>query len=193
MKPLPLDQWDPSLQPVIDDMNGTPINVHSLMANHPALLNAWWRYRQYIVRGGELTQRDCELVILRVATRMRAWYEWGSHVDRGLAAGLSMEEIDRVKSSPVSSAWSESDALLLRAVDQLVDRHGIDDALQSALAKHYSRKQIMDIIAVHGVYVTIGCMVNTWGLQLDDSVQARLPAGVTRAAFEQDGLSANSD
>ena len=37
MKPLPPTQWDESLQPVLDDMNGRPLNVHGLMANHPKL------------------------------------------------------------------------------------------------------------------------------------------------------------
>ena len=84
MRPLPLPEWDDSLERVLDDMDGQPLNVHGLMANHPDLLNAWWDYRNYSVRGGALDQRDCELVILRVAVHMRNWYEWAAHVDRAL-------------------------------------------------------------------------------------------------------------
>ena len=98
MKPVPLQDWDHSLQHVIDDMNGIAINIHALMANHPALLNAWWDLRNYLVHGGDLDQRQCELVILRVAVHMRSWYEWGSHVVRGIDSGLSTEEIARVQS-----------------------------------------------------------------------------------------------
>jgi len=65
MKPLPPNEWDPSLQHVIDDMNGRPIHMHCLLANHPDLLSAWWTYRMHSVQGGDLEQRDCELVILR--------------------------------------------------------------------------------------------------------------------------------
>ena len=35
MQPLPLQQWDESLDHVVSDMNGRPLNVHSLMANYP--------------------------------------------------------------------------------------------------------------------------------------------------------------
>ena len=87
MKPLPPSQWDPSLQHIIDEMQGRPINLHRLLANHPALLKAWWTYRMYAVHGGSLELRETEILILRVAVHMRAWYEWAAHVDRGLATG----------------------------------------------------------------------------------------------------------
>lgn len=185
MEPLPPDQWDQSLQYVIDDMRGCPLNVHSLMANHPELLNAWWDYRNYSVSGGALEQRDRELVILRVAVHLRLWYEWASHVVRGLAADLTMDEIDRVMTGPAAAQWSDRDALLLTAVDQLIQDRSIDDNTQSALAEYFSTNQIMDVIAVQGLYVTLGCMINTWGLELDEHVAAQLPKGVTREKFEQ--------
>ncbi len=185
MKPLPLDQWDESLEHVIDDMAGDPLNVHSLMANHPDLLNAWWDYRNYSVRGGALAQRDCELVILRVAAHLKNWYEWACHVERGLASGLSIEEIERVREGPGARGWSGHDAILLRCVDELLSTRAIGSATRDKLTEHFSEKQVMDIIAIHGMYVTLGCMINTWGLALDPSVQERLPASVSREAFER--------
>ena len=83
-QPLPSEHWDKTLEPIIAGTNGGPINVHKLMANNPALLKAWWDFRNHSVEGGTLGKRSGELVILRVAVHMQAWYEWGSHVDRGL-------------------------------------------------------------------------------------------------------------
>ena len=185
MKPLPLKEWDASLSHVVDDMNGRPLNVHSLMANHPELLNAWWAFRNYSVRGGALVQRDCELVILRIAVHMRSWYEWASHVDRGLASGLSIEEIERVIDGPDASEWNDRDALLLGSVDELVTERGICPNTQARLAEHFSANQVMDIIAIHGMYISLACMINTWGLALDEPIQNRLPAGVSRDDFER--------
>ncbi len=182
--PLPLEDWDPSLSHVIEDMKGRPLNVHSLLANHPALLRAWWDFRNYSVAGGDLGARGGELVILRTAVHLKAWYEWGSHVDRGLACGLSMEEIDRVKRGPLDEAWSEADRLLLQAVDELFAEQAISAETQSELAKHYSVRELMDIMAIHGMYVILGCMINTWGLELDAHVQARLPEETTKESFE---------
>ena len=147
MQPIPPDQWDPSLQHIIDDMHGRPIQIHCLLANHPALLNAWWSYRMHSVQGGDLEQRDCELVILRVAVHMQAWYEWAAHVDRGLVAGLSLDEIYRVAEGPSAVAWNEKDSALLSAVDQLIGERTINQATQTRLENFFSAKQVMDIAA----------------------------------------------
>jgi alkylhydroperoxidase/carboxymuconolactone decarboxylase family protein YurZ len=185
MKPLPLKEWDASLDHIVDDMQGRPLNVHSLIANHPELFKAWWAFRNYAVRGGALAQRDCELVILRIAVHMRNWYEWASHVDRGLAAGLSIEEIERVRHGSNASEWDDRDALLLGSVDELVTERGIRPATRSRLAEHFSPNQVMDIIAIHGMYIILACMLNTWELALDEPIQSRLPASVSRDDFER--------
>lgn len=184
VSPLAVDQWDESLSFIKADMNGNPINVHRLMAHHPELLKAWWNFRNYSVRGGALGKRKGELVILRVALHMRAWYEWGSHVERALDCGLSRKEIERVKLGGDASGWDESEAMLLNAIDELIATHGLKPATHAQLRVHYDLKQVMDIIAIHGMYVILACMINTWGLELDPQVQAKLPVDVTKSDFE---------
>jgi len=185
MKPLPPDQWDPALQHVLDDMNGRPINIHCLLANHPQLLKSWWQYRMYLVCGGDLEQRETELIILRVAVHMKAWYEWAAHVDRGLTAGLSMTEIERVAAGPEATDWNEQDTTLLSVVDSLVHTRRIDAAERTALEAHFSDRQILDIISIQGLYVTIACIIGTWGIEIEDAVARRLPEGVTQQSFEE--------
>ena len=191
MKPLPPDQWDPSLQHIIDDMHGRPIQIHCLLANHPALLKAWWGYRMYSVKGGDLEQRECELVILRVAVHMKAWYEWAAHVDRGLTTGLTLGEICRVAEGPTALAWNDKDAVLLGAVDELIADHGIDHATRTRLETFFSEKQVMDIVSLQGLYVTIACMIGTWPVEIEEHVVQRLPEEVTEESF-RDLLSATN-
>ena len=182
--PLPPADWDPALRPIIDDMKGRPLNVHSLMAHHPTLLKALWDFRNYSVQGGELGRRRGELVILRVAVLMKAWYEWASHVERGLACGLSRAEIERVKAGAAAPGWDPAEALILTAVDELVAGHALSPETQHKLRDHYSIQQVMDIMAIAGMYVILGCMINSWGLELDQHVTEKLPADVTRESFE---------
>ena len=61
-RPVNVEQWPPELSAIAADMNGKPINVHRLMANNPALLNAWWTFRNHAVSGGALGTRKAELV-----------------------------------------------------------------------------------------------------------------------------------
>ena len=48
-------------------------------------------------------------------------------------------------------------------------------------------QQIMDLIAIHGMYLILGCMINIWGLTLEDDILQRLPGRITESQF----LSAN--
>ena len=171
-----LSAWEKSLQPVIDDMGGRPLNIHALLANHPALLEAWWPLRMHLVNGGDLDRRHCELVILRVAAHMKSWYEWASHVVRGLDCGLSLEEIQSVRDP--GAAWNESDAVLLDAVDELMDNDALSSTTLQRLAPHFTNQQILDVMHLRGMYMTIACVIRTWGLELDKTVAARLPESV---------------
>lgn len=147
----------------------------------------------YSVRGGELAQRDAELIILRVAVHMEAWYEWAAHVDRGLACGLSLPEIYRVAEGPAASEWSKQDQLLLLAVDQLVTRHAIDRETRERLAKYFSERQILDIVSLQGLYVTIACIIGTWPIEIESRIAARLPKEVSEESFRALLLAANSN
>lgn len=183
MRPLHPNDWHPSLRHILDAMDGQPLELHCLLANHPGLLNAWWNYRMHSVSGNDLVRRDAELVILRVAVHMRAWYEWAAHVDRGMAAGLSLAEIERVAQGPTADGWSTSEAALLQAVDELVQQNGLSAATREALSRFLSDRQVLDVVSLQGMYVTIACLLRTWPLDVEEFVLRRLPPEVTEAAF----------
>jgi alkylhydroperoxidase family enzyme len=193
MQVLAPEQWDPSLQHIIDEMHGEPINIHRLLANHPPLLAAWWGYRMYFVTGGDLQKREAELVILRVAVLMKSWYEWAAHVDRGLASGLLIEEIECVASGPEAVSWSEKDRALLRSVDALVNERCIQPDLRLQLQRHFDERQVLDIISIQGMYVTIACILDTWPIEIEDEVLRRIPASVSEQSFTDLISAANRD
>ena len=82
MQPLPPEDWDSSLQPIIEAMNGRPIQIHCLLANHPALLQAWWSYRMHSVRGGDLAQREARADQRAVAVGAGHGADGGERVGR---------------------------------------------------------------------------------------------------------------
>lgn len=177
------ENWDPSLDFIIKQMNGAPLNVHKLLAKHPRLLAAWWNFRNYSVEGGDLGRRCGELVILRVASYLKSWYEWSSHVDRSLKCGLKLSEIKNVNKELDESDWSKKEFLLLSAVDQLIAKKRLDNNVYRDLRSYFTDKQIMDIVAIHGMYIILGCMINIWGLTLEDDIAQRLPESITETQF----------
>ena len=169
--PLAVSEWDPMLASIANDMRGRPLNVHKLMANHPDLLVAWWNLRNHAVSGGALRQRHRELIILRVAVYMKSWYEWASHVERGLKAGISIDEIEQIRSGALESDWDVGDSLLLRATGECLQDKKISPGTLADLSRHFDPTQVMDLITICGVYTILGTMINTWGLELDDFIE----------------------
>lgn len=174
LKPLPPTLWADRLADILKDMEGNPLNVHRLMAHNPDLLQAWWAFRNHSVTGGTLGKRKVELLILRVAVHMKSWYEWAAHVDRALQTGIEMDTIDALLQPLRDGNWPEEEAALLRAVDELTYDHAICESTLAALQNLYSTEQIMDMVAIHGMYLILAAMIRTWNLPLDDEIAQRI-------------------
>ena len=184
LAPVGDEHWPDALRHVFNDMRGNPINVHRLMAHHPELLGAWWDYRNHFVAGGTLGQRRAEIVILSVANALGNAYEWDSHVDRGLAAGLSPEEIRAIRDG--APTFDGADAVLVAMVDALLRERHIPAELLARARQHFDARAVIDVIFLQGAYLTLGCLLDTFPVPLDAGVAARLKghgervAGITR-------------
>ena len=183
LAPLPVEQWSGGIQSVLADMQGAPLNVHKLMAHNPALLKAWWSFRNHSVNGGTLGRRLGEFVILRVSLHLGAWYEWASHVDRSLRIGVTREEIQRIAVRETRPGWPDMEAVLLEAVDDLMEMRRLSADTQKQLAQHFSDAQVLDIIAIQGMYVILGNMILSWGLELDTTVKEKIADTTNREEF----------
>jgi alkylhydroperoxidase family enzyme len=184
LQTVPTEAWDSSLAHIVEDMDGKPLNIHRLLANHPDLLSAWWSLRKYLVAGGSLGKRNAELVILRTAVRARNWYEWASHVVRGLDSELSLTEIERVVDGPAHPDWDEPDSLLLLAVDALETCAALDSEIVAGLETRFGPRAVLDLIALRSMYVMLGDVLNSWEVALDEHVANALPQSMTRQWFE---------
>lgn len=181
--PLPPEEWPEELAHIVADMGGKPINIHRLMANNPSLMRAWWAFRQHSVTGGSLGRVSCELLILRVAVHMGAWYEWAHHVDRGMQVGLPIERIMAVLEPGLDQHWSPAEAALLKAVDELTQAHSVSAPSLKLLERHFDNTQVMDLMAIHGMYLILAHMINTWGLPLEPEVLERVSAHTNEDDF----------
>ena len=116
-----------------------------------------------LLTAGQLSARDRELAILRVALRTRSTYEWGNHVLAALAGRASESEIAAVADE--SATWSAGDAALLRAVDELCSDYCISDDTWTALREAYTDDEIIEIIYAVGYYQMMAGFLNSAGVQ----------------------------
>ena len=165
LPPLPDGEWDPLLDGVRGELR-TVLNVHRVMAHHPALLEAWTPLRNHIVTGGSLSGRHRELVILRVAHRAGSDYEWHHHEARAQEAGLTIDEIEAVR-TPSPTGASGDETVLLMATDELFDGLTISDSTWGSLTAAFSVRAVLDLIVTVGVYVTLAMVIGATGLPIE--------------------------
>ena len=168
MQPLKPDNWPDELNEIRSFL-GTPLNIHSMMAHHPDLLQAWMPLRNHVVANSSLSSRQRELIILRTAHNCQADYEWQHHVERGLIAGLEMDEINRVTDGAEASGWQADEAALLHAADDCHLHSRLSNNTLAKVQQHFSSKQQLDIMVTVGMYKTLATIIKTWDVSMEDS------------------------
>jgi 4-carboxymuconolactone decarboxylase len=171
--PLPPDQWDPEVRPIIEGASaqvGRPLNIMATFANHPKLLKRWSVLANHTLAKSTLPAREREVLILRTGFRCGSDYEWGQHVGLGRQAGLTDSEIARVAEGPAADGWSRSDGALLRAADELHDDQLVSDATWADLALDWDTQQLMDIVFTVGVYTQIAMALRSFGVPREPGV-----------------------
>ena len=173
LEPIPPEDWTDeikkTLQPNVD--KGTVFNIFKTLAHHPDLFRRWLVFGNHVLFKSSLAARERELVILRIGWLCEAEYEWAQHVVIGKEAGLSQEEIDRIKGGPNARGWNEPDRLLLQATDELRRDAFVQDATWSGLSQHFDKKQLMDLVFAVGQYNLVSMALNTLGVQLDEGLE----------------------
>ena len=189
---MPFNQWSPEMREALTALappaphprlsgRGRPedVNILGTLAHHPALARAFFTLQGHLLRATTLTERQRELVIMRVATLRHSVYEWAQHIFVARKAGLTDLEIAWIAWGPDAPAWSESDASLLRAVDDL-DRDGvITDDTWVVLSTHLDVRQMLDLIFTAGSYRMLAWMVASLGVALDDDLRGALKRAST--------------
>ncbi len=173
LDPIQPEDWSDEIKKILQPNveKGTVFNIFKTLSHHPALFRRWLVFGNHVLFKSTLPPRERELVILRIGWLCEAEYEWAQHVLIGKEAGLTAEEIDRIKAGPNARGWSEADKLLLQATDELRKDAFITDTTWNGLCQHFDTKQLMDVVFAVGQYNLVSMALNTLGVQLDDGLE----------------------
>ena len=152
---------------------GGPVNIFTTLGRHRGLFRRWLVFAGGLMPGGKLPRSETELLILRTAHNAGSDYEWGHHERIGQAAGLSAEEVQRVREGPEAEGWSERQRLLLRAADELHADGRIGDGTWTGLAATYDDRLLIEICMLVGHYEMVAMTLNSLGVQPETPAQGR--------------------
>ncbi len=144
---------------------GRPPHIFTTLGRHRGLFRRWLWFAGGLMPGGKLPRRDSELVILRVAHNTSCEYEWGHHERLGRRAGLSAEEVERVRSGSGAPGWTPRQQLLLRACDEMHAEGEIGDELWSQLAAELDERLLIELCLLIGHYEMLAMTLKTLRVQ----------------------------
>ena len=172
IEPLPPTAWDADQRRLLE--GAPPLALLATLVRHPILLRSWLPLAKTILYAGALPERDRELLVLRTAWNCRSDYEWGAHAPAGRAAGLTVDELQRIALTPLASApaisirgWNEPDAAIIRAVDELFVTDMISEPVWISLGAKLDRRQRIDLLITIGGYRMVSMALNTLGVPLE--------------------------
>jgi AhpD family alkylhydroperoxidase len=162
--PLPEEEWDDDARALIQSSwSGGPSAGHDFfktMVRHRELFREWNGFGRAIFNGC-LPPRDRELVVLRTAWLAQCRFEWAHHELLARRLGITSQEIQQVTEGADAPAWSQRDAALVRAVDELQRDSRICESTWQVLRTCYDDLQLIEIPILVGEYLLVAYFVNS--------------------------------
>jgi len=136
------------------------------MVKHPEIFRLQLEMGTAIFTG-KISARERELAVLRIGWLLRAPYEWGEHVDIGQRYGVTKDEIKRVIEGSSAPGWTEHEAAVLRAVEEMLSNQTVSDATWATLARTWNEQQLLEFPMMVGQYVCTAIVQNTLRIRLE--------------------------
>ncbi|MEW6476611.1 MAG: carboxymuconolactone decarboxylase family protein [Actinomycetota bacterium] len=177
--PLADDQWDKIAEALPAGLaklsrggreDGPVLKLFSTLGHHPTLLGRWLGFAGTLLNG-TLPPREREMAVLRTAWLCQVDYEWGPHAAAARAAGLSDDDLARIIDGPSAEGWDQTDAALLRAVDELHTDARLTDATWETLAARFSEPQMIELLMLIGQYHLAAFTLNSLHLSAEPGAE----------------------
>src|SRR5579884_3177001 len=145
-----------------------PPNLFTTLARNRRLFRGWLLFAGTLMPRGSLPRADTELVILRVAHNTGCEYEWRHHERMAQSAGLTRDDVERVRLGPEEPQWSDHQRLLIRAADQLHTQRELSDELSEQLRSELSDRKLIELCMLIGHYEMLAMTIASLRIQPDE-------------------------
>ena len=161
-------------------MGSGPPNIFTTLGRHRGIFRKWLRFAGALMPGGRLPRGDTELLILRVAHNTGCEYEWRHHERIAQLSGLTAADVARVREDAGARGWSERQASLLRAADELHADRKIKDATWQTLTGFLREDELIELCLLVGHYEMLAMTLNSLEVE-PDRIRTGAPSRASRA------------
>lgn len=141
-------------------------HIFSTLGRSKGLFRGWLHFSSRMMPFGELSRRESEMIIIRVAHLRGSDYELDHHRRLGAKAGINAEAFEQILEGP-DAGWGDRERTLLLAVDELVNARDLSDATWDALRRHLTERKAIAFTLLVGQYDMLATTISTLRIERD--------------------------
>lgn len=142
-------------------------HLFTTLGQHRRLMWSWLPFGGMLMRGGKLSNRDTELVILRVGHLRDSQYELQHHRRMARAVGIDDATQTLIFEGPGADGLTDRQRVLLTGVDELVQTRTLSDATWAQLAEHLDRPRLIEFVMLTSQYDALAATLSALRVPLD--------------------------
>ena len=179
MAPLAAEKYTPEQQHVADTIiagpRGEVRGPFAVMLRSPGLLGPVQQVGEYLRFKCQLEKRIIELATIMTARHWGQQYEWFSHSQHALSAGLRPEVVDAIAEGRRPSGMAQDEGLVYDFITELLTTKGVSDNTYKRAVARYGESGVVDITGIIGYYSLIGMQMNVARTAIPDGKPLPLP------------------
>ena len=145
-----------------------PPAIFTTLGRGRGLFWGWLHYSARLMPFGALPRRECELVILAVATERGNAYETAHHRLLGQRAGLTTEEVDALVTGATPTSLSRREEVLRESALELVRTKDLSDPTWAALRAVTSEREALELVMLVGQYDSLATTLDVLRIAPDE-------------------------
>lgn len=114
----------------------------------------------------KLTDRQKEIVILSVAAYERSDYEWHGHTPSAVRAGLTLDELEHIRTGSPAPTLSEDEQIARRVAAELLSTRDLSDETFGEASMKLGLPELFDVISLVGHYQHTAMSLRAWRVPL---------------------------
>jgi 4-carboxymuconolactone decarboxylase len=144
---------------ILDEMTARrgrkPGGPYVPLMHHPELARHVERLGYFLKFEGTLPRDVYQFIVLSIAARFNARFEWADHIEPAREAGLPENIIEAIKAGSTEALSGDYGAVTW-AIGSILDYRSIPDGLQQRLIETYGEEGLIEIVVLCGFYQLIG-------------------------------------
>jgi 4-carboxymuconolactone decarboxylase len=175
MPPIPMDQMTDAQKKAAEELIAGPrkalVGPFNPLLRSPEFMSRLQKVGEYLRFNTKLGSNISEFIILLTARQWTQQFEWDSHQDLALKAGIKSETIKAIAEGRRPSPMTPDEEMVYEFCTELRLHQSVCDASYAQVANRFGEQGVIDIVGLSGYYTLLGMVMNV--------ARTPLPAGKT--------------